>query len=77
MLQDEDNKFAALITTHLTSKLSQFWEFFNARVDTLFEKEFVYNKLRCPKYNYNAIHYHWYNRYAEDVSWLSPFSTTL
>ena len=69
-LQDEDKKLAMLVMTHMLQRIPTFWQYFNTRIEALYGKEFHPDKSDRKDYDYLAIHYHWYNRYAEDVSFI-------
>jgi len=47
--------------------LPEFWEYFSTRIKALYGKEIFEDFSRRGGYDYLAIHYHWYNRYAERV----------
>jgi hypothetical protein len=68
MFQDQEKKLGALLITHMPSTIPYFWEDFTARIKALFAQEFTEDHSDRSKYNFLAIHYHWYNRYAEKVS---------
>ena len=66
-LQDMKKQLALLLITHLTTCMSVFWPIFCARINALYAKEMYSDRSdRCGQ-DYVAIHYHWYNRYAEQV----------
>ena len=66
-LEDKGGQLAALIISHLIMSLPEFWEYFSTRIKALYGKEIFEDFSRHRGYNYLAIHYHWYNRYAERV----------
>ena len=66
-LEDLDKNFAALLITHLTTCMPEFWENFCARICALYAKDLHHDRSDRPGQDYVAIHYHWYNRYAELV----------
>jgi hypothetical protein len=68
MLQDADDKLAALVISHMTQTIPYFWSYFCARIEALYNKEIRYDWSKRCGYDFVAIHYHWYNRYAEMVS---------
>jgi hypothetical protein len=68
MFQDQENKLGALLITHMPDTIPDFWKNFTARIQAHFIKEFREDCSNRDKYDFLAIHYHWYNRYAEKVS---------
>jgi hypothetical protein len=66
-LEDLDKNFAALLITHLTTCMPAFWTNFCARIKALYAKEWYFDRSNREGQDYVAIHYHWYNRYAEVV----------
>lgn len=79
MLQDDHNKLAALVISHLRQNMPDFWIKFCARLRALYSKDMYWDQSKRLGYDYLAIHYHWYNRYAELVSYLiySIYSSTI
>jgi hypothetical protein len=70
VLRDQEDTLAALVMTHMTQRIPTFWQHFCTRIETLYSQEFHADTSNRQDYDYLAIHYHWYNRYAEDVSFL-------
>jgi hypothetical protein len=68
MLCDADDNLAALVITHLIHNMPDFWNKFKARMKVLYSRDMLYDRSRRIGYDYVAIHYHWYNRYAELAS---------
>jgi hypothetical protein len=68
-LEDKKGQLAALVISHINTALPEFWEKFTARIIALYGKEFFDEVSKRVGYDYLAIHYHWYNRYAE---WVRP-----
>lgn len=66
-LEDKNGKLAALLITHLTKSLPDFWKTFFIRMHALYGDELFSTTSDQRGYDYLAIHYHWYNRYAEKV----------
>jgi hypothetical protein len=66
-LEDKAGQLAALIITHLPKFLPEFWKIFYTRIKALYGDELLEDFSRRLGYDYLAIHYHWYNRYAERV----------
>jgi hypothetical protein len=66
-LEDKDGQLAALVISHLRMSLPEFWEYFCTRIKALYGEEICRDFSRRGGYDYLAIHYHWYNRYAERV----------
>jgi len=67
-LHDKNNTFRALVVSHMKQTIPQFWDSFMTRIMALYGKNFVAENSDRPGYDFMAIHYHWYNRYAESVS---------
>jgi hypothetical protein len=67
LLQDQKEKLLALFITHMPSTIPKFFQDFNTRVKIHFAKEFTRDQSDRSNYDFLAIHYHWYNRYAEKV----------
>jgi hypothetical protein len=51
----------------MTQTIPQYWSNFLTRIKALYGNEFFQDKSNRDDYDYLAIHYHWYNRYAESV----------
>ena len=71
LIQDEENKLGALLITHMPYTIPHFFNDFTTRIKLQYAKEFTADKSDRGGYNFLAIHYHWYNRYAEKVSFPS------
>ena len=67
-LSDTKDKFLALLLTHMPTCIPQAFETLSNRLLAHFHNEIWDENSNRPKYNYLAIHYHWWNRYAEQVS---------
>ena len=59
--------------THMPKTIPEGWKNFVTRIMALYAHGFVEDDSRREDYDFLAIHYHWYNRYAEDVSEFSFF----
>jgi hypothetical protein len=66
-LEDKDAQLAALIISHMTQSIPLFWQYFRIRIQALYGRELFHDFSDRQGYDYLAIHYHWYNRYAERV----------
>jgi hypothetical protein len=66
LIQDEQKNLGALVISHMPQSI--FWADFTSRIQMQFKKEFFKDYSDRKGYDFLAIHYHWYNRYAEKVS---------
>ena len=71
MLRDSEKKLGALLVTHMPDAIPHFSNDFTTRIKLQYAKEFKADKSDRKDYGFLAIHYQWYNRYAEKVSLLS------
>ena len=65
VLEDKNNGLAALVVSHMTA--ADFWTYFCVRIKALYGHEMHHDESKRVGYDYIAVHYHWYNRYAEQV----------
>jgi len=71
LFQDQKGKLGALLITHMPDTIPHFFNDFTTRIKLQYAKEFAADKSDRNGYDFLAIHYQWYNRYAEKVSLLS------
>jgi len=67
-LCDTKEELLAMLLTHMPISIPQAFETMSQRLLAHFHNEVWDQKSNRAKYNYLAIHYHWYNRYTEHVS---------
>jgi len=70
MLQDKEENFLSLLITHMPDTVPNFWRVFLDRIKLQYPKEFTKDRSDRSGYGFLSLHYHWYNRFAEKVSYI-------
>ena len=76
-LLDDSNAFKALVVSHMSKTIAEFWKTFVTRITALYGEKFVVDSSDRPGYDYMAIHYHYYNRYGGRVRFIFLFVGSL
>jgi hypothetical protein len=64
---DDKGQLGFILVTHMTKRILKFQQDFTTRLQAMYGKDLQYEESDRPDYNFTAIHYHWYNCFAEQV----------
>jgi hypothetical protein len=64
---DDKGQLGFILVTHMRKRIPKFQKDLTTRLQGLYGKDLQYDRSERRNYNFTAIHYHWYNRFAEQV----------
>ena len=67
-VRDPEGDVGFLMLSHMPTTLEEIWPDFADLLAVLFQGEFFPDNSKRPKYNFNAYHFHIWNRFSLNVS---------
>jgi hypothetical protein len=64
---DDKGQLGIVVVTHMRQRIPRFLKDFMTRLKALYAKDMVFDNSDRVGYKFVAVHYHWYNRFAELV----------